>query len=440
MTTNKTSRNLYLRALKVLPGAVSRESIMYDGPLLYVKSGQGYTVTDVNGTEIIDFSNNMTTHIHGHAFEPIVEAVSKQLKRGTAFTMATEEEVEYAEFLCNRSPSFERIRFINSGTEAVMAGIKASRAFTNKAKVAKVEGGYHGAYDYAEVSQGSTPENWGQLDSPNSVALAKGTPRGLVDDMIVIPFNETEKAISILNNYKDQLACVLIDLMPHRLGFIPAKDDFVKSLKKWTLENNSLLMVDEVITYRNDYGGMQERYAITPDLTSMGKMIGGGFPVGALAGRAEVMSVFESGKQGLRLPLSGTFSANPITMTAGLTAMKYYNKDQVQKLNELTNYAKIQLNSIIQSSSLPISITGTGSLLRIHFKKSKPQNYRESYMNKTEKKAMGILINSMYDKGIMIMHSGAISFSTPMNKSVVDKFCDAFAATIPLLSPVIDKI
>ena len=173
-----------------------------------------------------------------------------------------------------------------------LAGMKAARAFTGRSKIAKVEGSYHGAYDYAEVSQGSAPGNWGAVEHPNAVPLAQGTPAGVVEDVIVIPFNDLKKAIRILDENREKIACIIVDPIPHRIGMVPVLADFVEALYKWAQADGALLMFDEVITFRSEYGGMQSRFEIQPGLTSLGKLIGGGFPVGALAGSDKVMSVF----------------------------------------------------------------------------------------------------------------------------------------------------
>src|SRR4051812_22176434 len=170
------SAALYERALKVLPGGVSRNAILRAGHPTYVEYGKGCRVTDLDGVTRIDFSNNMASLIHGHADPDIVDAVTEQMTRGTAFMMGTEIEVRYAEHLCSRNASFEKMRFMNSGTEAIMVALKAARAFTGRPKIAKAEGAYHGIYDYAEVSQGSTPATWGGIDHPRSVPLVHGRP------------------------------------------------------------------------------------------------------------------------------------------------------------------------------------------------------------------------------------------------------------------------
>ena len=421
MSSSPKSAALFERAKKVLPGGVSRNTLLRGQHPLYVAKGQGCIVTDIDGVERIDFANNMASHIHGHAFPPIVDAISEQLKLGTAFTMATEAEVRYAEHICRRSPNFDKVRFVNSGTEAVMAGMKAARAFTGRPKIAKVEGSYHGAYDYAEVSQAPNPENWGAIDHPNPVPLAIGTPQAVLEDMVIIPFNEPEKAIAVLNRHAGDIACILIDPIPHRIGMVPVAENFVTALRKWATDNGALLMFDEVITFRSEFGGMQERFDAIPDLTSMGKMIGGGFPVGALAGRAQVMEVFTNG----RLPHSGTFSANPVTMTAGRVAMETFDEQAVSRLNKLGYYARENIAEAIKIADLPACVTGTGSLFRIHLKAIAPKNYREAHLSAQESKALTAMINTLYDDGIMMIHTAAAALSTPMGNAEIDHLSEA---------------
>ena len=429
------SAALFERARRVMPGGVSRNTLLRKGHPLYVSHGKGCVVTDVDGVERLDFANNMAAHIHGHAYGPIVEAVTAQLQRGTAFTMASEMEVEFAEHLCARSASFEQIRFVNSGTEAVMAGMKAARAFTGRTTIAKVEGCYHGAYDYAEVSQAPTPENWGASHRPNPVPLAQGTPRGVTDDMVILPFNDPDKAVAILDKVADRIACILIDPIPHRVGLIAVQEAFVKALARWARTNGALLMFDEVITFRSEVGGMQTRFDIQPDLTSMGKMIGGGFPVGALAGRLDVMQVFTTGAEGVRLPHSGTFSANPVTMTAGLVAMQHFDEAAIIRLNKLTDTARDALAQVVKQADVPVSITGAGSLLRLHLKATPPRDYRDAHLSPQKLKTLATLIEQLYARGIMMIHTGAMAFSTPMGASEIDRLCDAVHTSLLSVKP-----
>src|SRR5947209_7146327 len=229
------------------------------------------------------------------------------------------------------------MRFMNSGTEAIMVALKAARAFTGRPKIAKAEGAYHGVYDYAEVSQGSTPATWGGIDHPRSVPLVHGTPESALKDVVVFPFNDTERTLAILDEHARDLACVLIDLMPHRVGLCPADVEFVTALRKWSERHGVLLVFDEVITFRAEHSGLQARYGVTPDMTALGKIIGGGFPIGAVAGRAEVMDVLNPQSPRYVFPHSGTFTANPISMTAGMAAMLKFDQPAVARLNALTD-------------------------------------------------------------------------------------------------------
>ena len=419
-TGQSRSMDLYQRACRVMPGGVSRNTVLRSPHPLYADKGEGCYVTDIEGVKRIDFANNMASLIHGHAHPAVVAAVTEQLQRGTAFTLATEAEIRYAEHICRRSDSFDKVRFVNSGTEAVMSCLKAARAFTGRPKIAKVEGAYHGLYDYAEVSQTASPATWGDVENPTSVPVAKGTPASALNDVVIIPFNDPERAIAILDKYADQLACVLIDLLPHRVGLIPASVDFVRAIHQWTRKNGALLVCDEVITFRSNYGGAQEWYDVRPDLTAMGKMIGGGFPVGALAGCAEVMEVMNPLTEKIVFPLSGTFSANPITMVAGRVSMEMFDPAAVEKLNRLADRARVQISEAIRLGDIPACVTGGGSMFRVHMKANAPQNYREAFVTEAEAKMIKALLDHLFDNGIMMINTCSGTLSTPMTEREID--------------------
>ena len=180
--------------------------------------------------------------------------------------------------------------------------------------------------------------------------------KAFLNDVVIFPFNDIERTIAILDKQADQIACVLIDPVPHRVGLMPATDEFIEAIYNWTRKNGALLVFDEVVTFRVNYGGAQEKYSVSPDITALGKIIGGGFPVGAIAGRADVMKVLDPRESNLKFPHSGTFSANPITMTAGFVAMELFDKDAVLKLNALTNNAVKQIEEVIRIADVPVSI------------------------------------------------------------------------------------
>ena len=420
------SAALYERAQRCLPGGVSRNAALHDPHPLYVDHGAGCRLTDVEGVTRIDFANNMASLIHGHADPDVAHTVIEQLRRGTAFNVATEVEIRCAEHLRTRNPGFEKMRFVNSGTEAVMTGIKVARAFTGRPMIAKAEGAYHGAYDYIEVSQAPTPANWGSLDEPSRVPLVKGTPQSVMDEVVVIPFNDIHRTVALLDRAKDKLSCVVIDLMPHRIGLNPADPAYVSALRDWTTRNGVLLLIDEVITFRSCYGGLQQQYGVSPDLTAMGKMIGGGFPIGAIAGRAEVMDVLNPRSPRYVYPHSGTFSANPISISAGLTAMEKFDRPEVDRVNGLARRAMKGIEEVIRKTGIAASVTGTGSMFRVHLKPTAPRNYREAYLSPDENKRLKALLSHMFDEGIILINSCSAAISTPMNEGDVDTLVAAF--------------
>jgi glutamate-1-semialdehyde 2,1-aminomutase len=427
MSSLSRSAELYERALQTLPGGVSRNTVLRKPHPLYADFAQGCRVTDIEGVERVDFANNMASLIHGHANPVVVSAVTEQLGRGTAFTLATEVEIRYAEHLVGRNPGFEKVRFVNSGTEAVMGMLKSARAFTGRHKIAKVEGAYHGLYDYAEVSQTAIPSNWGPNTDPLPVPVAFGTPPGVLDDVIVVPFNDPERALSILDKHRGSLAGVIVDPLPHRVGLIPASPEFVSALREWTSNDGSLLLFDEVITFRSEYGGAQEWYDADPDLTALGKLIGGGFPVGAIAGRDDVMDVMNPLADTVLFPHSGTFSANPVTMTAGLVTMELYDRDAVARVNSLAERAVTGINVAIEETGAIASVTSGGSMFRVHMKKRPPENYREAFLAPDESRRLALLLGHLLDAGFIMINTCSATTSTAMGEEEIDALVDAMA-------------
>ena len=424
------SAELFRQGQEVLAGGVSRNTLLREPHPFYVKEASGCHIVDVDGAERLDFANNMAALIHGHAHPTIVAALTDQVRRGTAYTMATELEIDYARHLCGRAPGFDRVRFTNSGTEAIMAALKATRAYTGRQRIAKIEGTYHGTYDYAEVSQAPSPQSWGRRERPASVSLARGTPESVLRDVVVLPFNDPETALEILEEHRGELACVLLDLMPHRVGLVPADKAYIRFLRDWTRDDGALLVFDEVITFRNQVGGMQASYGVEPDLTTLGKIIGGGLPVGAVAGSAEVMDVFAPGKHGLRLPHSGTFSANPMTLTAGYAAMKLFDADEVARLNRLGRLARRRIKEAIAVAGAPAAVTGAGSLFRIHMRAEAPTDYRSSFPTAREKAALSRFLDGLYEAGVVAIHTGTVALSTPMGEAEIDRLAEAVLSSL----------
>ena len=436
-----SNQSIYQRAVKVIPGGVSRNTIFRYPHPFYVDKAKGSFITDIEGVKRIDFANNMASLIHGHANDKINNAVNEQLKKGTAYTMGSEIEVKYAELLNSRNPSFEKIRFVNSGTEAVMTMIKASRAYNGKFKIAKAEGTYHGTYDYAEISQTSNPTNWGNLDNPKSVPVVEGTPESVLNDVVIFPFNDLSRTIKILDQNADDISCVLIDLVPHRAGLFPAYDKYISEIYKWTRKNNALLLFDEVVTFRAYFSGAQEKYSVSPDLTALGKIIGGGFPIGAIAGKSEIMDVLNPRNKVLKHPHSGTFSANPISTIAGYTAMSMFDQSSVKKINSLADIAKKQIKEAINIADIPACVTGLGSMFRIHLQNSPPTNARETYQDNNTKEIINDLLDYLFlNENIIMINTCTCMLSTSLTQKEIDRLSQALLNGFKIIKPKINKL
>ena len=409
------SSKLFERARKVMPGGNTRTTVYIDPFPIYADRGEGCRVWDVDGNVYYDCINNFTAMIHGYGQPEAVAAVADQLPRGTAFGAPTVSEIELAELLVERLPSVDHIRFANSGTEGVMMAIKAARAFTDRPKIVKIEGAYHGSYDFAEVSLDSSPANWG--DMPVSTAYAKGTPQGVLSDVIAVPFNDAEALRAVFGAHGSEIAAVLIDPMPNRAGLIPARRDYLEALVETAHAAGALVIFDEVISFRLGHSGAQGLWGITPDLTALGKIIGGGFPVGAVAGRADVMAVFDPTRGKPALPHGGTFTANPVTMRAGLAAMQALTPDMFAHLDRIGDQLREGTNAALTKHGLPGQCVGLGSLFKVHFTTSPISDYRSVYPTQAERRKLDLFHKGLLDRGVLSASYGLFALSTPMSEA-----------------------
>jgi glutamate-1-semialdehyde 2,1-aminomutase len=424
-----SSQKLYDRALSSLPGGNTRTTVFMKPYPIYAARGEGCRVFDVDGNSYIDCINNFTSLIHGHAHPVLIEAATRQLALGSAFGMPTESEVELAELIAARLPSVEQVRFTNSGTEAVMMALKAARAFTSRPKIAKCEGAYHGSYDYAEVSLDPTPDTWGR-NAPVSVAYAKGTPEKVLSDVLTIPFNDAEAAVSLIREHGAELACVLVDPMPNRAGLAPADQSYLEALRQVTREVGALLVFDEVITFRVGYRGAQGVWGIDPDLTTLGKIIGGGFPVGAVGGRKEFMAVFDPRVGKPALPHGGTFSANPVTMRAGLAAMELLDEAAFVRLDAIGNAVRSGIDDAFRKHGVPGGTVGLGSLLKIHFADHPVRDYRSAWLTDAETRRQSAFHRALINRGVLAAPNGLMALSTPMTDADIEAIVAAASGAL----------
>jgi glutamate-1-semialdehyde 2,1-aminomutase len=428
-----SSQKLYDRALSSLPGGNTRTTVFMKPYPIYAARGEGCRVFDVDGNSYIDCINNFTSLIHGHAHPVLIEAATRQLALGSAFGMPTESEVELAELIAARLPSVEQVRFTNSGTEAVMMALKAARAFTGRPKIAKCEGAYHGSYDYAEVSLDPTPDTWGR-NAPVSVAYAKGTPDKVLSDVLTIPFNDAEAAVSLIREHGAELACVLVDPMPNRAGLAPADQSYLEALRQVTREVGALLVFDEVITFRVGYRGAQGVWNIDPDLTTLGKIIGGGFPVGAVGGRKEFMAVFDPRTGKPALPHGGTFSANPVTMRAGLAAMELLDEAAFVRLDAIGSAVRSGIDDAFRKHGVPGGTVGLGSLLKIHFADHPVRDYRSAYLTDAETRRQSAFHRALINRGVLAAPNGLMALSTPMSDADIEAIVAAASGALAEIS------
>ncbi len=280
------------RARRVLPGGVTRSLNFWEPHPVYLHSGKGAYVCDVDGHRLLDLINNYTALVLGHADPRVVRAVGRQLELGTSFAFSSDLEVVLAELLVARVPSIERVRFTGSGTEAAMFALRAARAATGRPLIAKMEGGFHGTHDEVAISIRPRLDAAGPPDRPRSVGETNGLIAGVTDHVIVLPFNRPTDATELIREHADELAAVIVEPVLGVGGMIPPVSSFLPALRRACTEHGIVLIFDEVITLRLAPGGAQELYGVTPDLTIMGKIIGGGLPIGALGGNESLMEMF----------------------------------------------------------------------------------------------------------------------------------------------------
>jgi glutamate-1-semialdehyde 2,1-aminomutase len=421
---DSASARLWQRAQGVLPGGNTRTTVFMAPRPIYAAEGDGCWLTDVDGERRLDLLNNYTSLIHGHAHPAVTEAAARRLARGASFAMPTPEEIELAALLAERVPSVDQVRFTNSGSEAVMVAIKAARAFTGRHRIAKFEGAYHGSYDWAEVSLGSSPGDWGPLEAPASLPYSKGTPPSVLDEVVVLPFNHARLAAARIEREAKSLAAVIVDPVPNRVGLMPARAEFLTALREVTAAHGILLIFDEVISFRVGYRGAQGAFGIEPDLTTFGKIIGGGFPVGAVGGRSGVMAVFDPRGGAPAVPHGGTFNANPVTMAAGLAAMRLLDEAAYGRLDELGATLRGGFKACLERAGVPGAITGMGSLFRIHPTDRALVDYRSGVTDGAERQRLERLHRALIDHGVLISPTGLGCLSTAVTEAEIEYFLE----------------
>ena len=434
-----TSEKMMEEARRVLPGGDTRSSAHYRPYPAFMVGGSGCRLTDADGHEYVDFMNNFTSLIHGHAHRPTVAAVSEQISRGSAFAAPTETQVELARILCERVPSLDELRFCSSGTEATAMCVRAARAWNGKPKVVKVEGGYHGSHDFGEISLVPIPGKSGPLESPAALIPDRSFSESSLADVIVTPFNEPEITRRQIEAQADEICALIVEPMVGAMGMIPPEPGYLAELREITLENEVLLIFDEVITLRVASGGMQERSGVTPDLTAMGKIIGGGLPIGAFGGKRDLVEQFNPERRDTIMHAS-TFSGNALTMAAGLAALRHYGAEEADRINALGERLRARFNAAFRQSGVRGQATGLGSLSLIHLCDRPIRNVRDGVRAMVESgRVSGLLHLGMLRRGVFAAGRLMYCTSTPMGEAEVDLAAAALAETLDELRGVIEE-
>ena len=379
------SEDLFREAKKFLPGAVRT----YKPYPFFAKRAEGSKIYDVDGKSYIDYCLAYGPLMLGHANPSIVEAVSKQLKNGTAYGVPTENEIKLAKQVVQRVPCADMVRFVNSGTEATMSAIRLARAFKGRDKIVKFEGSYHGAHDCVLVKSGSGAA--GLPDSP-------GIPEDTTKNTILIPFNDEEALVKILEKEGRNIAAVIVEPVMGNVGCIPPKEGYLKFLREVTAENDIILIFDEVITgFRIAKGGAQEYFGVTPDLVTFGKILGGGFPIGALAGKREIMEmVAPSGD----VYQAGTFNGNPVSIKAGLTSFKQLDNKFYEDMRVKGDNLRVRMRDILEECGLNFKVAGLSSMFQLYFTDRDVLNYEDAKSSETGK--FDVYFHKLLEGGVFI--------------------------------------
>ncbi|ASV88391.1 aminotransferase class-III family protein (plasmid) [Ochrobactrum quorumnocens] len=425
------SEAAYARECKVVPGGSMRAASWLKPHPPYAARGEGCWVVDLDGQRLLDCANNFFSLIHGHAYEPVLEAVREAMTKGTAFGMPTESEIHLAEMLAARSPRMEQTRFCNSGTEAVLAAIKGARGLTGRYKIAKFEGCYHGAYDWIEVSLDSSPANWDDENgNPASVRCNAGTPESVLQEVVVLPYDDPQRCADILKREGPTLAALIVDPNASRAGTVPMSRETTAVIQEACRRDGIVLIADEVISFRLSYEGASPLFGLEPDLITTAKIIGGGLPIGAVSGRADYMSVFDHSAGKPKVSMGGTFSANPLSMAAGLTSLEHYSRPVVDRLNKLGEELRVKIREGLAEAGLAATVTGMGSLFRLHIGAGEVTGYRTAFPTPENAKIIRQVQLGMLEENVLLTPNCSGSLSSPMTEVEVFSIAEKLVSVV----------
>ena len=409
------SRAQWERGKPVMPGGIIKGAYWDSPNPIYVERAEGCYVWDLDGRRYVDFANHHSAMILGHSPAAVVEAVRRELEKGIGFGAPTTLEAEVAEEITKRFPSIDKVRYTNSATESSIHVTRLARAVTGRPKIAKFEGAYHGSHDAVEYSVTPPVESAGPPDAPSPVAAWNGMARGSQDDTVILPYSQPETVELILRQHKDEIAGVFYDGKP---GMYDIPIEFSRFVRDITEELGLLMIMDEVVSFRVGYGGYQGVCGIRPDLTMFGKIVGGGFPVGAIGGKADLMDVLDNTKGPTGLSQSGTFSGNNFTLAAGLATLRALTPEVYEHLDGLRARLQRGLVAAFQRAGITCQIVGAGSMINTYFTDQPARDYRgvaSSDKSLFDRIGIGLVLKGFFARTAM-----GLILSAPMGTEHVD--------------------
>ncbi len=423
---NSRSEAAFTRALAVMPGGNSRTQLYFEPFPFYIDHAEGPYLHDLDGHRYLDVVNNYTSLIHGHPDAETVRVIAEQAARGTAYAAPSPSEIELAEEITARVNSMEKVRFTNSGSEAVLYAIRLARHATGRADVIKVEGGYHGGNESVQVSV----KRLG-LDQPAALP-EEGVPESVATATHVIPFDDNDEAVRLIGEHGRTSAALIVEPIQGFGGGLRPPDGYLEAISKAAADTGTLVILDEIQTLRYAYGGIQQTLGLTPDLTVLGKLIGGGLPVGAFGGSEELMSMTDPrGNQ--VMTQSGTFNANPLTMAAGVHALRNLTPAAIDRLNANGDHLRAWINEECPRLGLPLIAGGYGSLLQLHVGSDLPTSYRQAKTRKME--PLTALFYLLMERGVFTAPSRVIvALSTAMGDTQLDELRQAITSSFDVLA------
>jgi glutamate-1-semialdehyde 2,1-aminomutase len=420
-------------ARRSLPGGDSRSTLHYPPHPLGMARAAGGRVWDVDGHELIDLTNNHTALVHGNANPAVLDAVRAQLDDGTCFSGPVPRQAEVADRLTARIPALDRVRFCASGTEATMHAIRAARAFTGRHRIAKAEGAYHGSQDDVFVSTHPRPDQAGPADRPVAVPRSPGLGRSAREDTVVFPFNDLDATAAVLREAGPDLAAVLVEPVMGSAGMIPAEPGYLAGVREVAAEVGALFVVDEVITLRLATGGGQAWAGVSADLSCFGKMLGGGFPLGAFGGRADVLAAFDPTREGGPVVgHPGSMNAWAVGLAAAAATLDLLTPQAIDDLARRGDSLRDRLRGVADERGVPLTVTGAGSLLGLHLTAGPVRCFRDTWSEDREL-AHGVFLG-LINEGVLTDPRGAACLSTATTDADLDLVADAFARVLTRLT------